>query len=229
MALFNSTVLGQVSGRLAGSVFSKNRGGQYIRAGTIPVTSTTSFALAAKARMTSVSQAWQLLTEAQRLAWRQWAQTNPVLNRLGQSITLTGHSAYSGINSRLLSLSVPTIDDPPLVPAPPPLTSITLTADIGAGNVEVAFTPTPIGASEYILFRCALTDSAGINYVNNYLRLIGRTGAAEASPFDIEALVTARLGTLIVGQILHCWAARVGPTTGLLSPFLRTSAVVVTT
>lgn len=222
-------IVGQISGRIGGDVFSHNRYGSYIRNGTIPVTSTTEYAITAKARMTECTQAWQALTAAQRRDWVGFAAANPVVNRVGQSIQLTGHVAYVGINSRMLAMGESKLTTPPVGPAPAPLTTLSITADIGLGGCSLTFTPTPLGADERLyLWGCRL-QSAGISFVENYLRLFNITAAAQATGFDFQSVYEARLGTMAVGEIVVMRVAVIDDATGLVSADLRAQATVVST
>ncbi len=229
MLVILGPLAGQASGRLGSVVASRNRAGAYFRNGSIPVTSTTPFALAAKSRLAQVSQAWQLLTEAQRAAWAQWAQTNPSKNRLGQAITLTGHAAYVGINSRILLMEQSLLDAPPILPAPAPLNTMVLSADIGSGTFDLTITPTPLGATEKIMLRAAYADSPGVNYISNSLRFCGFTAAAAASPVDIQSEIEARIGAAVEGMTLHVWAAVADTATGQISQWVRDRALVTDT
>lgn len=219
----------QISGSVLGSTFSRNRYGPYIRGRVIPVKSTTQYALNAKARFAGRSQFWQVLTEAQRLSWNSWSADHPMVDRLGDQQQLHGQAAYIGINTRLEAAGLPVIVDPPLVPAPPPLTLLTQTADIGTGDFALVFTPTPLQADEYLWIQAALIDSSGITYVKNRLRFLGIGAGADTSPFDHQALVEGRFGTAIVGQSCHVLLSVFCGTTGLLSPPLKTSSIVLDT
>lgn len=222
-------IVGQISGRIGGDVYSHNRYGSYIRNGTIPVTSTTEAAIAAKARMTEATQTWQALTANQRRDWTGYAAANPVVNRVGQSIQLTGHVAYVGINARMLAMGEAKLTAPPVGPPPLPLLTMSLTADIGLGTTEVTFTATPLAATERLyLWGCRL-QSAGISFVENYLRLFNISAAAETSPFDYQTVYEARLGTMAVGEIVVMRIAVIDDATGLLSADLRAQATVITT
>ena len=230
MALFIAgPVAGQVSGRLGSTVFAKNRYGSYIRQGTVPITSTTAFAIAAKARMTSATQAWQLLTAGQRLAWAQWGLANPTVNRLGQQIHLTGHAAFVGIYCRLTAGAFATITTPPMIPAPPPLITCTLTADLIIAGWELVYTVATLDTNDVLWMEAAVVDSAGINYIENLVRFIGVSGAAEASPYDNLTAIEARFGTLEVDNIVHLKVYVLNSLTGLLSAPLRCQATVVDT
>ncbi len=229
MALVRPGMIGQISGRLGGDVFSHNRFGQYIRKGTNPVTVTSEAALAAKARLGSVSSAWQELSSAQRDAWTQYAQTNPIKNRLGESVINTGHGTFAGINARRLALPVAISEEPPTEPPPPPLNSLSLTADIGAGDVSMVFTPTPLAANNRAMILATVLDSAGINYVSNLLRFISGGSTPDASPYVFEALLSARFGVLQVGQIIVVRAVVVSAATGLISGALEARETIVST
>jgi hypothetical protein len=200
-----------------------------MRRRAVPVTSTTPEALAAKARLTTVTQAWQSLAAENKLAWNSWALTNPSINSLGQPQALTGHQAFVGLGARLLILGSPIALTPPLLAAPAPFTSISLVADIGAGAVELTFAPTPTGGVEKVWIRAAIITSPGITYVENQLRFIFASGLAQASPLDIETEVVARLGALGIGNTLFVQASVAYQDNGQLSAPLKVSAVVVST
>ena len=220
---------GQLSGRLGSIVASRNRFGSYFRNGTIPITSTTPDALNAKARMAAISQQWQDLTSDQKLAWKAWATTNPALNRLGQQIILSPNAAYVSLNTRLHFIGSASIVDPPLEQAPAALLTLAQNADIGAGTFDLVYTATPLAADDKLWIQSCVVDSAGINYVQNLLRLIGTSPAAQASPFDHQSLVEARFGTLQVGQTVHSQVAVMDNANGQISPALATRTVVITT
>lgn len=222
-------IVGQISGRVGGDVYSSNRYGRYVRNGSIPITSTTTEAINAKGRLATVSQAWQGLTAAQRAAWASWAQTNPVVNRLGDSVVLTGHAAFVKCNTVLYYLGAAQIDDPPLSTAPVPLVTLTQSCDIGAGTFDLTYTATPLAADEYLYIRTAVVDSHAINYVQNLLKLVGVSAAAQASPFDHQTLVEGRFGTLQVGQRVHTEVSVVSDDTGLVSAPLKAVTTVVST
>lgn len=217
------------SGSLAGVVASHNRGGSYFRRRTVPVTSTSPEATNAKARMAAASSNWKTLTDAQRDAWETYARTFPVVDTLGEKRVLTGQQIYNKLNTRILFIGGTQILVPPVESAPNALTSVTLTADIGAGNFELAFTPTPAPAGHSVWINAAVVDSAGINFVKNRYKLVLVSAAAAASPIALDTAIEARFGTLIVGQKVFVAASIMERATGLVSQPALSSAVVVST
>ncbi len=218
-----------LSGSVGGQTFSHNRGGQYVRRRAIPITSTTPEALAAKARLATQSSAWQGLTDGERTAWAFWASANPSINALGNSIILTGQQAFVGINTRLTLALLPALVTPPIIPAPVALLTAVQDGDIGLGNVDLEFTATPLGAAEYLWIRAAVTNSAGINYIEDLLKFCGVSGAAATSPFDDQAIIEARVGTLVVGQTLTVLTSVFSSASGLLSLPIRSRVLITTT
>lgn len=230
MAKFSPGPLaGAISGSIGGSTYSHNRYGPYIRRRAIPTTSTTADALAAKARLGTASADWQNLTNAQRAAWLSYAQTNPVTDTLGNPQVLTGHQLYISLNTRIARAGDTAISLPPVDPAPDSLVSLSLNLDIGAGAFDATYTSTPLGADDRLWLRACVLDSPGITFVENLLKLVSSTAKAQASPYDFQADIEARFGTLSVNQVVVVQASVFDSATGLLSKPLRAHGTVVTT
>lgn len=218
-----------VSGSIGGTVYSRNRYGAYMRFRAVPITSTTSWAMNAKARFAAASQAWQAESDADREAWNQFAIGNPVTDALGFQQELTGHAAYVGSYARLTLIGSTPLSVPPVEAPPASLLTMSITADLGVGGMEITYTATPTGAADYLWIDGAIVNSAGVEYVENLYRYVGVSGAAEASPFDYETLFIARLGTPQVDQTVHLRVGVIDSVTGLVSAKLTDSAVVVDT
>lgn len=222
-------IVQQISGSVAGNTFSHNRFGAYIRARSIPIGSSSTAAQNARAYLSTASAAWGALTEAQQKTWISWAQNNPIVDSLGEKRILTGQMAYVQIQARVLQNGDSLLSAPPQEASPQGLASLSLSLDIGAGSFGVVYTTTPLGAGLSLWLRCAVVDSGGINYVRNLLKLVSKTPAAQASPYDFQSDAEARFGTLAVGQYVHVLAQVYDEDTGLLSQPLSAKGVVVST
>ena len=229
MKFLPGPVIAAASGSVGGTVFSHNAGGMYTRNRSIPTVSTTAAAMAAKARLGGQSVAWKALTDAQRLTWKQWAAANPRINTLGASHILPANAAYIGLATRMVLIGESPAVAPPTIPAPNPLSTLTGTFDIGVGAFELAFLPTPLGATEKLFIRATVQNSDSINYVNNLLRYVGVSAAAQATGYDASAQIEAVFGTLLVGQIVTMFVSVISDASGQLSPPLRVEGTVVTT
>jgi len=230
MAIFTpGPMVGQVSGRVGGTIFSRNRGGSYVRNGSLPSVVSSEKALNAKSYLSLASQAWVALTSAQRLSWNTWAAARTVTNRLGRSISLNGQNWYVGLNARLLAAGESQIVIPPTAAAPAGVTISAFTVDAGAGDTEVAFAASPTGANAALWIRSACVPSAAVTNVDNLFTTAVITAGAQATPVDLEAALIAAHGPLLVGATYHLEIRVLDLTTGLVSGRVLARTVAVTT
>lgn len=125
MALIKSTILAQISGSINGITFAHNRGGAYARNRSIPANPGTDRQDQVRTALASMATAWRdTLTDTQRTLWINYAQNVTVLNRLGDTITLSGIAAFQRVNLfRLSTLGTTAVLEPPpagVNPSPPP-------------------------------------------------------------------------------------------------------------
>lgn len=218
MAIFTPGVaVGQISGRVGGSVFSHNRGGMYIRNGSIPSVSQTQKAQNYKGYLAYASQLYANLSDAQAAAWREYAANHPVTNRLGRSHTLTAGNWFVACNSRLLANSQPPVLLPPNAPAPAGTLITSAAVAAGAGTATITLSENPTAANISVWIRGARVQSGRITNVKNKLTEITLTGDAEASPIDIAADLISELGSLQAGDWYHFEVRLLDWTTGLIS------------
>jgi len=229
MKFLPGPIMTAMSGSIGGTTYSHNKGGQYMRARSMPTLVTSSAAMNAKSYLATASTAWQALTAAQRLSWTRWAQSTPVADKLRQSLILSGHQAFVKLNTRRQQLGLALLTAPPADVQPEGLVTLSGTYDIGAGNFTVVFTPSPLGATNSLWLYAAVLKSAGKSYVQNLLRLVYIGAADTASGVDPQTNIEARLGTLVVGDVVVYQAHVINRDTGLVSTPLRTQGTVVST
>lgn len=181
MAIFNP-ILGHLSGRVAGIVFSHNKGGPYVRSGTTPTNPNTSRQQITRSILASYSTFWlSNLDQASRDAWDVWAATHPVKNAFGEDVYITGLCWYVKCCARLsdAALSAPSL--PPTEGAPDGYNA--LACDISAtSTVDVTFAPA-LGATEAMQLWASLPVTLGSTPNLKQCRLVGYSGLAEASPW----------------------------------------------
>lgn len=102
-----------ISGKIGGSVFAKNKGGNYARSWTKPTNPQTERQIAQRAKLSTTSNAWKNLTQAQRAGWDESAKTRTVLNRFGEVKQLSGFQVYQRQNLIALTLGVGLIANAP--------------------------------------------------------------------------------------------------------------------
>ena len=192
-----------MSGKLAGNVFARNKGGAYARNWVKPTNPSTVAQQNQRNTLSLKSAAWRTLTDSQRDSWKSWADDNPVLDRLGASIVLTGAQGYTKINiNRDNATDAATQSTTPSAPtftANIVDTTSSLTMDIAASDFDV---PLGAGAAENdIMFMFASKPvSAGVTNTNSQLRLVSvvTLSAAQISAAAVSLYTTyvATFGTL---------------------------------
>jgi hypothetical protein len=219
----------QMSGSVGGITASRNKGGAYFRLRAVPTTSTTVPALAAKATLAEASAAYGSLTETERDSWTRYGTIKPAVNRLGQPKILTGIAAHNQIFCRMRRAGDTPLTSPPIGPDPDALATASSTFDIGAGTTLLAFTPTPVGATNRLWLEAAVVDSPGINYVEGVKRLVVVSALDQATAYDWEAAVEAIFGPLVVGQKVVLMPSVYDSLTGQLSRPRRIDGIIVST
>lgn len=209
------------SGSIAGVTSSKNRYGQYRRTRAIPVNPNTSFQSEARTRLADQSSAYKALTDVQREGWISLGAQMQRTDSLGQTYNLTGTQAFVCVNSLLLAAGEAILTAAPAFALPAALDSITITATAAA--LSIAFTPTPLGADEFLFVYASPQRSAGRAFESDF-RLVHASAAAAATPANIFAAYQARFGTPVVGNRIFISVQRMK--NGLLSTALNDSKVV---
>ena len=220
-------LMGQLSGKVGNVVFSHNRFGSYVRALVKPTQSQSDPSLIQRGVFATISQGWRLQTDADKLAWKEWAQNNQITDRVGQKQALDGHAAYCMLNQRLFAAGQSLLTVPPLVGAPYNPGAIFM-YDIGAGNMQL----TPVEALQsgeiWVLFG-AVVSSSGINYAKNRVRLFARLTTTGTTPVSFQTELQARFGTLTADQKVLLQYAVFDTATGLYSGFLADSGIITDT
>lgn len=113
---FKGTIGDMQSGSLAGIVASHNRGGTYYRERRIPVNPATSFQVAVRGFVSNLTSNWlNLLTEAERDAWDQYALNVLIPDALGDPRNVGGLGMYVRSNVPRLQAALPRVDVAPTV------------------------------------------------------------------------------------------------------------------
>jgi hypothetical protein len=222
---------GQISGAAGTIVFARNRYGSYFRVRAVPVKPATGYQTDVRTALIKCSKAWAGLTNAQRLMWAAWADQNPITDSLGFAHHLSGHACFVKLNARLARAFplVALLSTPSQIPAPDPLTSITLTGDTGAGTCEIAYTPTPLPLACALMVWAVKLNRDSIRFDKNLYKNIYMSASAAVSPFDYESAMSARFGALVIGNFVRVYCNVFHGATGLISPPVRAAVTVTST
>jgi len=219
-------IVGQASGSIGALTISHNRYGVYGRQRSIPVQPDTLIQMNARTRFGGLSADWATLGDTNRLAWKVWAQNNPIVDVLGDKRVLTAAAAYVAMNCRLDLVGDPTSDTPPIGASPSALTACSIVVSKVANSAVVTFAPTPLGANHGLFGRACKMDVPTIYYVKNLMRYIGCSTKAQTSTMAFLNLDTY-LGTLTIGETCVFWMHVMDRVNGAISPPRQVRTLVV--
>lgn len=148
--LFESPLLSKASGSLAGSVFSHNKGGMYMRARATPTNPNTSAQIAVRDSMRVAVDAWtNVLDQAERDSWNLYAFNTPLLNKLGQSTKRSGQNMFVRSNVPRLQAGESLVQTAPSIFDLGSFTPVVFgTADASASTISFSFTNADDWANE---------------------------------------------------------------------------------
>lgn len=188
-------------GKLGGHVFSKNRGGSYVRTKVTPVNPQTSDQTSVRALFGSISQGWSGLTEDQRNSFRGAVEAWATTDIFGDLIKPSGKALYQRLNQQAQIAGYPAITSAPLPSEVPSATLDAAEIGIGAEYFNVDITGDPTGAKAIISATPPL--SQGTKFVKDKLRQIVVT---DFDPQDTAAQYTAyvsKFGTPSAGDNIY--------------------------
>ena len=194
-------ILGELSGSIAGNVFSHNKGGHYARARSVPVNPNSARQQVVRGILSQVSAGWFDIIDAQRDAWTAFAALHPVLDALGQSIVLSGHQMFCRVNAAILHYGGTEIEDPPgtwQAPDQPLTISLAATAP---DQLVFTYTATPLVAGVKLFAYLSPPGGPGRDPNFRTARYAGKTAAAAASPQTITSAIA-----IAAGQTVNAWA-----------------------
>lgn len=222
-----SALVQEMRNKLNGSVASKNRYGNYFRNKTTPVNPQSSFQQNQRARLSSVSQAWGGLTDAQRQSFATLAQNHPFRDIFGDTMTYDGKAMFSKVNLNLLTagqamiLSALPFVEVPFV-AVDSVASTVATGTVISLSVQTA----PVGFT--VIVEATPPLPATINFVKNRYRSLGAQTVVTGD-IDLQSDYATRFGaptSADVGKRIHVRVFLVSNTTGQVSIASEGSAVI---
>ena len=225
MALIKMGALAQdVRGSLNGTVFSRNRGGAYVRSKVSPVQPVSHWSSAVRQGFKAVSQRWATtLTDAQRADWIAFANLHPFVNVFGDSIVLSGVAMFQAVNQRVRLCGGAWLDDAPETFVVGDLGSVSVVAT-AAGGVYTAVSvlaenPVPYGGGLTVMM--TQVTPAGRQIQKNDYRLINQVSRVVfASGVDFHSDVLTRFPAERVraGDIVGFLVAPIDLSTGAIGP-----------
>lgn len=221
-----SALISEMRNKLNGSVFSKNRGGNYLRNKVTPVNPNTSFQAAARSLLTGFAQAWRGLLQSEILAWNNAVQDFKKTDIFGDIKTPSGINLFNRLNINLANVGQAMITMPPLPTEVVPTGALTVAAAAGAGTVSINNGGAGTGAATAWLIEATSPQSPGKNFVKSEFRVIGYTIANAATPTAQGGNYTTKFGGMVAGQKIFIRCTPIEVNTGIAGIPQIASAII---
>lgn len=225
---FKSALVTQISGSIGGMTGSRNAGGLYFRGRAMPSNPNTPGQQAIRQTFGSLTNAWHLLTQAQRDDWAVYAQNVPLPDRLGDQRNVSGQNQFVRANAPRVQAGLAIISAAPTTfnIGNTPVPAAELVVD-DAGTVSVNVTVGTPGIAGNILSYVSRPQTATINYFRGPYQLIGATAFASPGSAAVTAGGASPFAQAIGQKVflrVQCTLAD-----GRLSADMQISGIVVAT
>lgn len=222
-----SALISEMRNKLNGSVFSRNRGGAYLRNKVTPLNPQTAAQVEARSLLATFSQGWRALTQVQRDAWSAAVSNWTTTDVFGDSVKPTGATLYIRLNINISIAGGAVISTPPAPVGVEALTLVELEA-LGTGNVLIMdYLPGSVPAGVSMVVEMTPCLSPGISNANSQFRIIDVIPNGSTSPATLSGPYLAKFGELVDGQKVFLRAKMINITTGETSQKLVTSSIVI--
>lgn len=207
-------------GSVGGTVMSRNLAGAYTRARVAPVNRNTPKQSLVRQNFGANSKMWSgTLTGDQRSAWTLFAQANPVPNRLGDSIILSGLAMFLGLNQTLSQIGAAPILDAPADLSVTPLATVTGVTMSASGDMDVNTDAQALITGSKYLIQATGSLAAGRTPPSSAYRFMQASPAVvAATTVEFDAAWIATYGAAQVGGSVGVKVSTVNTSTGATTP-----------
>lgn len=211
-------------GKLGGQVFSKNKGGAYVRTKVTPTNPQSADQTTVRALFGAISQAWSALTASQIAAWNTAVEEWKSTDIFGDLLAPTGKELHQRLNNQLQVVGGAAITSPPAKVALP--NSPVTVATIAIGAATITLTGAFSGAGIYIQVFGTTQVSNGTSFVKNKLRDIYSVISTGYVAADAYSAYVAKFGAPLVTDKVYLAVKYVG-SNGQASPRQTILATIV--
>jgi hypothetical protein len=209
-------------GKLGGQVFSKNRGGAFVRTKSTPTNPQTTFQMSVRGIFSAISTKWSTLTEAQRLSYNGFVADYATTDIFGDLRNPSGKNLFQKLNQNLEN-SEQAQNVVCVAPSAVPFAGLASAAlDIAGSDITINLTGNAVGSKILLLATPSLTQ--GTTFVKNKLRVIGVYPGGDGNTLQAYDNYIAKYGIPAAGANIY-FAVRVVNANGQASPIETIKAV----
>lgn len=220
----------ELRGSIGGTTFSRNSSGAYARNRTKPVNPNTTKQSNIRALFSSIAQSWRTLTQAQRLTWRTLAPTFPRVNKLGQTVPLTGFQLYQKCNTNNIVCGHAIVNIIDSVDTPVIQYIDSVTVDRSASTMLINAEDSNVNTNTSLRVYATAPRSAGSKFAgpSEYKLILVQVGDDPLNTLDLHAGYVSVFGdSYPIGSVIGFKFDSVSTSTGLNNSSQSMQSVVV--
>ena len=212
-----SGLISSIRGKVGGSIFQLSRSGNILKSLTIPVNRRTLLQNKTRNNTFIILQKWLGLSDAQRTVWSAYVQYNPILQKNGLNLHITGHQAFIKFNSYRLEYNLPFLIAPIFNKCD--LTPITITITTNGVVLTATIDRPLISAEEFAILFLTVRFPSSVNNPGSRYKIINFT-TTDADTFDITSEYVAVFGRVPQpGETIFMKYTNASKLSGLPFPF----------
>lgn len=187
-----------ISGKLGGHVYAKNKGGNYVRTKATPLNPQSTAQMAIRGQFASISSRWSELTDPQRESFNGFVSSYATTDIFGDIRNPSGKALFQKLNQNLVNSGQAQID---VCVAPSNVSfANVIGASVNVANETFLVDSQGDTTGQRILFFATKPVSAGTKFVKNDMRVIGVVNGQVGQAIDIWAEYTAKYGNITLGS-----------------------------
>jgi len=213
-----SGLLGDIRGKVGGSVFVKSAGGLILRNRSTPVNRATVAQSISRNILFTLQGNWQRLTQSQRDCWALWTKLNPIAQTRDQDLVINAQQTFIKLNSYRLQFALTDIKDPIFATALIPPISTTL--GLSAGKLIVTINRTINETAEFIILFLSFPVTITRNTAGTIFKAIIFNQSPGAASYDITDEYESVFGIVpVAGQNIFIKSTNADKISGKVLPF----------
>lgn len=220
---FSAVGITDMRAKLNGQVFSRNRGGAFVRTKVTPNNPRTTAQQLVRGFFGSISQGWSGLTEEQRASWNNAVDNWKRTDVFGNLRTPSGKALYQRLNNELQVSGQAQLQTAPGLVEIPALNISGVVID-GDDTFVIDYTTDLTGLK--VLVYATPPLSAGTTNANNRFRLISVFDGGDSAQFNIITAYNAKFGAIPANPNIQVRVKLVAPN-GQVSSLYQEKAVVL--
>lgn len=233
-----------ISGKAGGSVYSRNRGGSYVKNFSMPSNTITDARQFVRGMFGVIAGYWRTLTETQRQSFVDQAPNYPTTDVFGDAKVLSGNALHQKLNQQLLLAGLSAISEALTPQGTNPVLDASgqMTVDVTSQSVGFEFvlaTDNGVANNVYIL-EMTPPMSPSVKNVSNRYRVIGSSvqnggttplnnaineDAFATNSLALWGLYTSKFGAPSAGDVVYLRIKAINPVTGEVSAYFYDSVI----